>query len=192
MRVGLDLDGCVAEWNMTVRKALCKEFGYDKRKLLVDPAGEVPSWWWANDLGVSEEHWEWIWKVWAPNGGFRTLPPHEDAQTLVQAAKTMGDIVVVTARPKCAWLDTLYWLDKHDIGPPHEVHFLTDGHEKHTINCDVYIEDAPHYGMALQDAGMNVLMVARPYNDIESCRSMRRSAEDILEYANEFYRAKIF
>lgn len=193
MRVGLDLDGVVADWSFAVRERLCQEFGYDEKKLLVDPRGEVPTWWWANDLGVSPEHWKWVWNVWAPSGGFRYLPPHPDAVQILQAAKMMGDICVVTSRPKCAWFDTLAWLDKHDVGPPHEIHFYEDGHNKHEADCDIYIEDAPHYAMALKDAGMNVLVVKRPYNEgVSELEPHRKTAEEILEHAKAINRNPVF
>ena len=74
-------------------------------------------------------------------------------------------------------------MDKHDIGPPKEVQFFENGYDKHEANCDVYIEDAPHYGQALQDAGLNVLMPKRRYNDTNACQEMRKTAEEILDYA---------
>lgn len=182
MRIGLDLDGCIADWSMQVRKDLVKEFGYDPKKLRVDPPSEVEQWWWPDPLGVDPAHWEWVWKVWAPRGGFRTLPLHKDGPTLLAAAKRAGDVVICTSRPKCAWFDTLYWLDYYDVGPPKEVHFYTDGRLKSEAACDVYIEDAPHYAQALQDSGMAVLVPERPYNDVPWLEGGRGSASWIASY----------
>jgi hypothetical protein len=49
------------------------------------------------------------------------------------------EIVVLTAKPDWAIPDTLRWLADRRV-PTREIHVLDD---KHRVECDVYLDDAP-------------------------------------------------
>jgi hypothetical protein len=109
-----------------------------------------------------------------------------EAPELVTGLKKYGELVVVTSRPRSAWFDTLFWIDQYDVGPPKEIHFYENGLDKKDADCDIYIEDAPHYANELVQAGYPVCIPARPYNDVPAYSDIAGlrfdTAKDILNY----------
>jgi hypothetical protein len=71
----------------------------------------------------------------------------------------LHQIVIITAKPGWATHDTFAWIADHGI-PTREVHITR---RKWDVDCDVYLDDAPH---VLED-----LVMARPEASI--CRFVR-------------------
>jgi uncharacterized HAD superfamily protein len=191
LRIGLDLDGVVANWDGRIRQLMVDNFGYSPKLMYIGE--DYPDWYYIQKV-VKKEHWEWIWKTWAKNGGFAALDPMPEAPELVEGLKKYGELCITTSRPRSAWFDTLYWLDKHNVGPPKEVHFYENGMNKVDADCDIYIEDAPHYANNMVQNGYPVLIPARRYNNVPAYPDILGlrfdTAKDILNYMEINYARK--
>ena len=137
MRIGVDLDGVVANFTKGWTKYYEEEFG---KKILED---DIQSWGLSEPLTHFKEDldfWKWAKDI---NGSsiFRNLEVYENSvETLNELSKSGHDIVIISSKPWWSIHDTLMWLGENKI-PTKEIHFIED---KWTIDCEVYIDDAPY------------------------------------------------
>lgn len=160
LRLGIDLDGVVADFNRGWISAYNTRFGTD----LVPEM--VTSW----DSPLELTHFADMGAFWAwaqDHGGssvFRYLEPYPGALEALHELDDAGhDVVVLTAKPDWAVHDTLEWISDHRL-PTREIHF-TD--EKHRVTCDVYLDDAPDQIRTLaarRAATATVCRFVRPWN----------------------------
>ena len=160
LRLGIDLDGVVADFNAGWTALHNAEFGGALTPDL------VTSW---NDLhtvaGFDEMNAFWEWA--RPNPVRRSVFRHLDL--LPQALDTLRmlddaghRIVIITTKPDWAIQDTLHWLADNMI-PTREVH-LTD--TKHEVDCDVYLDDSPVVlpGLVAHRPHATTCRFVRPWN----------------------------
>lgn len=159
MRLGIDLDGVVADFNTGWISRYNIEFGTEI------PFDAVQSW----DAIPSLTHFVHMgefWR-WAQNHGghtlFRHLETYPDAVPAMERLSRRHHIVIITTKPDWAVHDTFAWLADHRI-PTTEVHITED---KARVECDVYLDDAPH---VLADLAANrpsslVCRFVRPWNN---------------------------
>ncbi len=161
LRLGIDLDGVVADFNRGWTQAYNATFGAQLVPEMVTT--------WESPLELTHfpdmaAFWSWA----RDHGGhsvFRYLEPYPTAVETLRALNRSGhDLVIITAKPDWAVHDTLEWLADHRI-PTREIHF-TDA--KHEVTCDVYLDDAPEQVRRLADAHATTATVCRyvrPWND---------------------------
>lgn len=154
LRLGIDLDGVVANFNI----------GWVDRYNETFEAGlqeaQIVSWDSPLDLthfDDMEQFWDWAQE--GKSTIFRSLPPYEGALETLRALGERHRIVIVSSKFDWAIPDTLAWIAQHRI-VAQEIHFVWD---KWTVDCDVFLEDAPH--------NLEVLPVKRPQSVI--CRMVR-------------------
>lgn len=160
MRLGIDLDGVVADFNAGWITRYNEEFGADV------PVDAVQVW-----DGIGElTHFPdmrrfWSWARGHGRGSvFRHLETYEGAvDTLEGLVEAGNEVVIITTKPGWAVHDTFAWIADHRI-PTREVHLLGD---KWTVSCDVYLDDAPHQIEAIHRARPEAVMCrfVRPWND---------------------------
>ncbi len=137
MRIGVDLDGVVADFTKGWTKYYEEEFG---KKILEN---DITSWGLSEPLTHFKEDvdfWEWAKDI---NGSsiFRNLEVYKGSvETLNELSKSGYDIVILSSKPWWSIHDTLIWLGENKI-PTKEIHFIED---KWTVDCEVYIDDAPY------------------------------------------------
>ena len=135
LRLGIDLDGVVADFNAGWMARFNTEFGTD-----LSP-DQVKKWDGLADL-THFDHMGHFWR-WARNGDgpsiFRDLPLIDGASEALATLSKDHSIVIITAKPRWAIHDTFAWLADNEI-PTREVHITS---EKWTVPCDVYAEDSP-------------------------------------------------
>jgi 5'(3')-deoxyribonucleotidase len=132
MRLGIDLDGVVADFDGGWIAHYTAEFG-------VDPRPEQVGW----DLLHRQTHftdmsafWDWVHH----RNLFRRLEPIPGAlDGLDKLASAGHEIVIISAKPARAVPDTLHWIAEHRL-PTREIHFRGD---KHAVACDAYLDDSP-------------------------------------------------
>lgn len=160
LRLGIDLDGVVADFNRGWTAAYNDAFDAALRP------DEVVSW----DSPLALTHFRDMPAFWAwakDHGGhsvFRHLEPYPGAIETLTALDDAGhDVVILTAKPDWARTDTLRWLADHEV-PTREIHLLED---KHRVRCDVYLDDAPHQVADIARARADqatVCRFVRPWN----------------------------
>jgi len=159
MRIGVDLDGVVANFTKGWTKYYEEEFG---KKILED---DIKSWGLSEPLTHFKEDldfWKWAKDI---NGSsiFRNLEVYENSvETLNELSKSGHDIVIISSKPWWSIHDTLMWLGENKI-PTKEIHFIED---KWTIDCEVYIDDAPYQLENYKEntADKKIIRFVRSYN----------------------------
>lgn len=160
MRLGIDLDGVVANFTKGWMSFYNEQFGtalavedskrwHDLVELThFDHIGEF--WEWSSDLDGRSVFWH--------------LEPFPGA---VEALRSLADaghhVIVVTTKPDFAIGDTYEWVERHRI-PAAEIHILED---KWLVECDVYLDDGPHIlpGLVEHRPDSTVCRYVRPWND---------------------------
>jgi 5'(3')-deoxyribonucleotidase len=160
MRLGIDLDGVVANFTLGWIGFYNRDFGTE---LVVE---DSKRW---NDL-VNLTHFENIGEFWKWSSDldgrsvFWHLEPFPDAvEALRSLVDTGHQVVVITTKPRFAVADTYEWIEKHGI-PAAETHILED---KWLVECDVYLDDGPHVlpGLVANRPEATVCRYVRPWNN---------------------------
>jgi len=137
MRLGIDMDGVMCDFNAGWMQLHADEFGSELRPDM------VVGWNGLHELaGFADmaQFWAWAKASDERDSIFRHLEPFPGAVETMRALADAGhEIVVLTAKPDWAIPDTLSWLGDHAV-PTREIHVRYD---KHLIDCDVYIDDSP-------------------------------------------------
>jgi len=137
MRLGIDLDGVVCDFNAGWMELHQAEFGTELRPEM------VVGWNSLHELGGfadMEAFWNWARGNDDRPSIFRHLQPFDDAVETLHALRDAGHrIVILTAKPRWAISDTLRWIADHDL-PAEEIHIR---YRKHAVGCDVYLDDSP-------------------------------------------------
>ncbi len=161
MRLGIDLDGVVADFNSGWTAIHRAEFGSEilpEQVLTWDGLAELAG------FDSMREFWAWASPKDDRPSIFRHLDPYPGAiESLHRLRRTGHDIVIVTTKPRWAVADTFRWLADHGV-PTTEVHITDD---KHLVDCDVYLDDSP---FKLEDylrhrADRAICRFVRPWND---------------------------
>lgn len=136
MRLGIDLDGVVADFNTGWMTLYNAEFG-------TELSSEMVTTW---DAMIPLTHFRSVsefW-VWARNGDgeglFGGLPVFPDALPTLRRLYRTHEIVIITTKPPWANAETFRWIGDHHI-PTREVHITG---KKWQVDCDVYLDDGPH------------------------------------------------
>lgn len=159
MRLGIDLDGVVANFTKGWMQFYNREFGTE---LAVEDSrdwGDLVTLTHFADIG---EFWNWtsdldgrsvFWHLETFPGAVEALQDLDDAG---------HDIVVITTKPAFAVDDTREWIAQHGI-PAAEIHILED---KWLVPCDVYLDDGPHIlpGLVEHRPEATVCRYVRPWN----------------------------
>lgn len=132
MRLGIDLDGVVADFDGGWTAMYADEFG------TTIPTGRA-GW----DLLHQLTHfpdmaafWDWVHQ----RAVFRRLPLIAGAvEALTKLAGDGHEIVIISSKPDRVIPDTLHWISTHRL-PTREIHFRED---KHRVACDAYLDDSP-------------------------------------------------
>ena len=159
MRLGIDLDGVVADFTGGWIARYNDEFGADV------PRDAVETW----SAMLSLTHFDtmdqfWRWTAQGEDGSvFRHLDTYPGALDSLQRLSRNHDIVIITTKPDFAVHDTFAWISDQRI-PTREVHMTEN---KWRVPCAVYLDDAPHQLEELhrERPDATVCRFIRPWNE---------------------------
>lgn len=135
-RLGIDLDGVVADFNGGWMRRYNAEHQAELKSEMVTRWDGLHEFTHFADM---REFWRWAEGADGPSI-FRHLEPYPGAVDTIRRLNRAGhDIVIITAKPDWAVHDTFEWLADHRI-PTREVHIA---HDKWEVACDVYLDDSP-------------------------------------------------
>jgi len=158
IRVGIDMDGVLADFNAGWMSRYNKDFGADL------DASLVREWNGLHTLTHFETMGQfWKWAQGEGRSTFRDAPPLPGAIETVKRIGRRHRVCIVSSKFDWAIPDSLAWLADHGV-PAREVHFLWD---KTLAQCDIYVDDAPHQLEELS-MGLPTAVVCRmvhPWND---------------------------
>ena len=179
MRLGIDLDGVVADFNTGWISRYNADFGTDLAFDAVRAWNAIPSLTHFRHMG---EFWKWA-QDHDGHSLFRHLEPYDGSvETLWELVQDHHEVVILTTKPHWAIHDTFAWIGEHRL-PTREVHILE---HKWDVDCDVYLEDAPHNLQRLISHRPDRLVCrfVRPWNSaLEGVRDVKRWQEfrDIVQ-----------
>ncbi len=159
MRLGIDLDGVVADFNTGWITRYNAEFAADVAFDAVRSWDAIPSLTHFRHMGE-------FWRGARDHDGpslFRHLETYPAAvESLWALTRRRHAVVVLTTKPSWAIHDTFAWLAEHRI-PTREVHIID---HKWQVDCDLYLEDAPHNlrNLVAHRPGKIVVRYVRPWN----------------------------
>ncbi len=156
LRLGIDLDGVVADFNAGWIERYNQQFGADLLPEHVDVWDAPTTLTHFTNMG---EFWRWARTAGGGSSIFRILQPYHGAVEALTRLARDHHVVIVTTKPHFAVHDTFEWIAEHRI-PTREVHVVDD---KTTVSCDVYLDDADH--------NVRALVRARPESLV--CRYVR-------------------
>jgi 5'(3')-deoxyribonucleotidase len=156
LRLGIDLDGVVADFNAGWIERYNAQFGSALLPEHVD-IWDAPTL--LTHFTNMSEFWSWARTAGGGASIFRVLQPYHGAIDALQRLARHDHIVIVTTKPRFAVHDTFEWLAEHRV-PTTEVHILDD---KSEVACDVYLDDADH--------NIEALVAAHPTSLV--CRYVR-------------------
>lgn len=137
LRLGIDLDGVVADFNDGWTRLYNAQFG-------MDIATSDVTMWNApvhlTHFGSMSEFWRWARTCGDGASLFRVLRPFDGAIDALHGLARDHHVVIVTTKPSYASSDTFAWIGEHGV-PTTEVHIVDD---KTTVACDVYLDDGDH------------------------------------------------
>lgn len=154
LRLGIDLDGVVADFNHGWTRRYNAEFGAQLAADMVRHWDGIPPLTHFEDM---DQFWEWAQA--ASPTFFRELPLFPGARETMHDLWERHRIVIITSKHRWAITDTLAWFAEHEL-PADEIHFSWD---KPRVPADVYLEDSP--------ANLQLLAERRP--DATVCRMVR-------------------
>lgn len=158
LRLGIDLDGVVANFNVgwVDRYNESFEAGLQEAQIIS----------WDSPLDLThfddmEQFWDWAQE--GKSTIFRSLPPYEGSLETLRELASRHRIIIVSSKFDWAIPDTLAWIAQHRI-LAHEIHFVWD---KWTVECDVFLEDAPHNleALAMKKPEATICRMVRPWNE---------------------------
>ncbi|MEN8114554.1 MAG: hypothetical protein ABFS21_09210 [Actinomycetota bacterium] len=135
MRLGIDLDGVVADFATGWVSRYNDEFDSNVS------SEQINHWDAMGDLTHFESMGAfWRWAARGDHGSvFRHLDTYPGALETLKRLKRNHEIVIITAKPDWAVHDTFAWMADHKI-PTREIH-ITEA--KWRVPCDVYLDDSP-------------------------------------------------
>lgn len=196
MRIGLDIDGCLADFN----KGFAKLLEQTANVKLPEVNQLWPDMWeWTEFLhghGVTTEHQLTSWRLVndAEQHFWSMLDPYPEAVDIAETIQLLDnehDIYFVTSRPgKGAKMQTECWLE--ELGVPHPTVLISHskGYIAKGLELDVFVDDKPdnlHDVIKACGLGVKCYLVNRPWNTNVFVNRYITKVSSMLEVVDKIY-----
>ena len=160
MRLGIDLDGVVANFTKGWMTFYNRDFGADLEVEDSRAWNDLVELTHFNNIG---EFWDWASDVDGHSVFWHLETFPGSVEALHELSQDGHEIVIITTKPRFAIEDTHSWLESNDI-PRDEVHILG---KKWTIDCEIYLDDGPYVlpGLLKHRPDRTVCRYIRPWNE---------------------------
>lgn len=164
MRLGIDLDGVVADFNSGWIRFYNRDFDAGVTEDRVTHWNIIPD---LTHFATMDEFWEWSLDL---DGAtlFRHLDPYPGTIEVAKRLAASHDLVVITAKPASARADTMEWLIEHEF-PTDEVHIvgIHSPAAKPKVLADAYLDDGPYVlpHLIAERPEAAIHRFVRPWND---------------------------
>jgi len=153
MRIAIDLDGVLGDWNNSWIRAYKARYGERINY------SDITDW---DFLHLTRfRNWKEFWYFYRKETSYLAVTPDTHGLQVMDVLKQIGhDLAIVTSRPEWAMEDTLSWIAYHRV-PVTEVMLRED---KHNVDADLFLDDGPHFLEAIKAAGKHGVRFVRPWN----------------------------
>ncbi len=161
MKIGLDIDGVLADSDPAFRAHLKKLF---QRPF---PKKDVVCFDYQQCFNLSPAQLDLFWGTFTKQGKWEKIKIMPGVRQFLKQVKGK-DVTVITARPVELQKQTIRWLINNQI-PYHQLIFMS-GKSKHqdvllhNLNFDYFVEDRFEFSKDLADLGIKVLLLNYPWN----------------------------
>ena len=156
-RIGLDIDGVLYQFSKTAQYMFAKKEGLKYRE---DLPWDDSTW----DCGRSDQDWEWLFSSDRADSVFRHGHLYSGAIEFVQGLDEIGDVHIITKRPKTGVQATLDFFSFEKL-PLTGFHLIGLDEKKSDVKADIYIDDSLDNMNDLVDhTGSRLVLMDRPWN----------------------------
>lgn len=155
VKIGLDLDGVVYNWDAQVAKMVRERFGTEL---------DISSYWDHKRDVLPREQWRWLWQPKQMEAMFYQGAAYPGALQGAAALYELGALDILTSGPAASYGPKKRWLADREV---QFLGFVLDkqGWEKSSQGCDLYIDDAPHAAADIElNTSATIILVDRPWN----------------------------
>lgn len=159
MRLGIDIDGVIADSLQTWVRELNRQFGQQKT------LPEIISYQFDKVYNVT---WKKMDRFFRTNQELllTNLAPVAEAKEYMELLKQTHELYLITARPNLYRNLTISWLREHNI--VYDELLMTDYGDKttfcHSAQIALVVEDSLENALALANEGIGVILFDAPYN----------------------------
>lgn len=192
MKIGVDIDGVLADFTKSFNALVRAEFGIE----LPYPA---PTWQWHREGGVTKQQDNQLWNIIKTTHFWATLVPMPGAidaiARLDQLSHDGHDVYFITSRPgKLAKFHTEWWLKAYGMNFPTVLVTSDKGPVVKGLGLDIFIDDKPENNLEVLEAvgrspKVHVFLVDAPYNqwaDNPSVYGVRiHSLGEVFDYVQQ-------
>jgi len=187
LKIGLDIDGVVADSFAVFRRELNKHYGKEITKFDDYDMSKLYNVAWEDMSAFFEQNMEYL---------FSTPAPMDGAVETIHAWLGEGhEIFYITAR-KCGAEErvTLKWFDRNNI-PRDKAIFVGEASKTFAIKqfaIDIFVEDYMGNALEIAAAGVPVLLLDAPYNQGKTPKGVTRcyNWKEIKAQINHFAKIK--
>lgn len=177
MRVGVDIDGCKRNIYEKLIQVYKREFDCSGYEHWVHPVEKWSSYNVSDRFSIGGEIYNFWFHAHAEEIYTHALP-YPGIERIRDLAIKGHDIIVITDQPNPATTKyTLEWI--YEYLPAKEIHITPN---KHLVQCDIYLDDAPHHLKNFKDHGLNYVVMTRPWNINEPDLSDAVRVKDLYEF----------
>lgn len=151
-RIGLDLDGVLYDWHLSVYEYFCLYKGF---------SGSQNKFWYEESKAVPDNVWEFICSI---DTLYSNVLPSKDCKDFIASIKDKFTLYYITSRPLSAKLTTEQYLRRHHFPFQENLIFTQDKVSvARLLKLDYMVEDMPRNVIDLSKVVLTIMM-ARPWN----------------------------